>query len=397
MTPGALGGLRVVDVGRLVGGPFAATVLAELGADVVKIESPDGGDPLRRVGVPVDGDRSCAWIVDGRNKRSLTLDLRADGGRALLHDLVAVADVLIENSRPGWLESIGLADAARERLNPRLVTARISGYGQTGPSAHLPGLDRQAVAVSGVATLTGEAGGAPVKPGVFVADYSTGLCAATLVLAALHHRDNVSGRGQTVDLGLFEFPLRMTADWIPEYQVTGRARPRVGNGSEAVAPSGAFECADGVWLMIACSTDGAWERMAGLVGVPVTEREALRDGSQRVQRRDEVNRYVGLWVAERVAADVEQSLIAADLPVARFYEPDDVLGDEHFAERGSLVATDVGGRSIAVPAPAGRLSASPAEVRWPGPHLGEHTEEVLHDWLGLDQEAMARLRRDGVI
>lgn len=387
----------MLDIGRLVGGPFAATVLAELGADVVKVEAPVGGDPLRQVGVAVDDGRSCAWLVDARNKRSLTLDLRTDAGRDLLKELVRVADVLIENSRPGWLESLGLDQATLDELNPRLVTARVSGYGQVGPNAALPGLDRQAVAITGVATLTGEQDGPPLKPGVFVADYSTGLCAATLVLAALRHRDHISGRGQTVDLALYDFPLRMTADWLPEYQVTGRARPRVGNGTEAVAPSGAFESSDDVWLMIACSTDGAWERMADLLELPETERVALRAGGSRVARRDEVNGAVARWVAERDAATVERELRARDLPVARFYGPDDVLADDHFRARGSLVEVGLDGPAVLVPAPAGKLSESPMRVRWPGPALGQHSDEVLHEWLGLDPSTIGLLRNEGVI
>lgn len=397
MTDGALSGVRVLDIGRLVGGPFAATVLAELGADVVKVEAPGTGDPLRYVGTPVDDRRSCAWLVDARNKRSLTLDLRSEDGRAVLGELVGVADVLIENSRPGWLESIGFDQSTLDELNPRLVTARVSGYGQHGPNSALPGLDRQAVAVSGVATLTGERGGPPLKPGVFVADYTTGLCAATLILAALHHRDHVSGQGQTVDLALYDFPLRMTSDWLPEYQLTGRARPRVGNGTEAVAPSGAFHTSDDVWLMIACSTDGAWERLADVTNFPVEQRGNLREGARRVARRDEVNGHVERWVGALEARTVERLLREQDLPVARFYEPADVLDDEHFIARGSLVEAETGGASVVVPAPAGQLSATPLRVRWSGPPLGEHSDEVLAEWLDMAPQLIAGLHENGVV
>jgi succinyl-CoA--D-citramalate CoA-transferase len=397
--PLPLDGIRVLDIGTLLAGPVAATFLGEFGAEVIKVEQPGRGDTLR--GSPQDGraGRSLGWLVEGRNKKSVTINLRVPAGQGLLRELITRADVLIENFTPGTLEGWGLGWETVHELNPALVMTRISGYGQVGPYASRPGYDRIALGLSGYMYPTGFPDRIPVRPAFPTADYNSATFAALATMLALYHRDANGGEGQMVDLALYEPTFRITADLLANFARHGRVRERVGNRNPNFTPAGTFTTSDGRYVQIAAGGDNVWPRMArAMERDDLADDEALARGRDRNERVDELEALVAEWVGRHTFAEVEATLVEANVPVGGIYSVDQIIDDPHYAARDNIVTVDdpVLG-PVPMPNVVPKLSATPGRVRSPAPDLGEHNHEILGGLLGRTNEELDQLRRDGVI
>jgi crotonobetainyl-CoA:carnitine CoA-transferase CaiB-like acyl-CoA transferase len=394
----ALEGIRVLDVGTYIGGPFCATVLGEFGADVLKVERPGTGDNLRRFGTDTECGDSLVWLTESRNKRSVTLDFGKPRGRELLCRLISSADVVVENFRPGVLERWGLGYEAMKELNPRVILVRVSAYGQSGPNREMPGFARIAHAFSGLAYLAGEPGRSPVTPGsTSLADYVTGLYAALGVLLALRTRE-VTGEGQCIDLALYETIFRMLDEIAPAYQQSGFVRDRMGADTVNVVPHSHYRTKDEKWIAIACSNDEMFARLAKAMGRPELADDGAYGPTQaRLAARDSVNELVSEWVGSFTRDEVLDRCREADVPAGPLYSIGEIFEDPQYLHRKSIVTKDSRIGPLAVPATVPRLSATPGDIRWLGPGLGQHTEDVLSEVLGLTPEEIAALRAEGVI
>ena len=395
-----LSGVRVLDVATFIAAPYCTAILGEFGAEVIKVEQPGSGDPFRRFGTPTGrADSTLAWLSEGRNKRSVTLNLRAGEGADLFRRLVAKSDVVCENFRPGTLEKWGVGWETLSALNPGLIMLRISGYGQTGPYKDRPGFARVAHAVGGLSNLAGMPGETPVTPGsTSLADYMSGLYGAVGVLLALRHRDR-TGRGQYIDIGLYEAVFRMLDEMAPVYVRTGKVRGREGAGTANACPHGHFQTRDNRWVAIACTTDKMFGRLAGAMGKPELA-SAGRYGQQsrRLAARDAVDALVGRWVGSLSLDEVMEICLAHEVPSGPLNTIADIFADPHFKARGNLVTIDdpeVG--EVVVPSVIPRLSETPGRIAHLGPALGDANEDVLGNLLGLSGEEMARLRKAKVI
>ena len=377
LNPGALDGLRVVEMGQLIAGPFAGKMLGEFGADVVKIEPPGAGDPLRSWRLLQDGT-SVWWQVSSRNKRSVALDLRTPEGQDIARRLVTEADVLIENFSPGTLEAWGLGWAALSALNPGLVMLRISGYGQTGPYRDRPGFGVIGEAMGGLRHLSGEPGRVPVRVGVSIGDTLAALHGTIGVLMALYHRKVNGGAGQVIDVALNEAVFNVMESLLPEYSAFGVVRQPAGSALPGIAPSNAYRCADGQ-VVIGGNGDSIFKRLMVAVGRnDLANDPGLADNAQRATRADELDAAITAWTVQRPVADVVAVMQAASVPVGRIYTVADIAADPHFQARGMLgQATTPDGLTLAVPGIVPKLSATPGSVRSPAPSLGEHTALVL--------------------
>jgi crotonobetainyl-CoA:carnitine CoA-transferase CaiB-like acyl-CoA transferase len=332
-----LSGIRVLDIGSLIAGPFGATMLGDFGAEVIKVEQPGVGDALR--GTPQNGKaaRSSNWLVEGRNKKSVTLNLRVSAGQEILRDLVRYADVLFENFTPGTMEKWNLGWDALHALNPRLIMVRVSGYGQTGPYAKRAGYDRIALGFSGYMYPTGFPDRYPVRPAFPTADYNTGTFGALSAMFALYQRDAQGGEGQMIDLALYEPTFRITADMLTKFARTGEIRERIGNRNPTFAPAGTFRTRDGRFVQIAAGGDKVWQRLAEAIGRPelaTDERYARSRG--RIERADELEQLLADWIAGRDFADIEARLVAANVPFGGIYTAADVAADPHYAARSNI-------------------------------------------------------------
>jgi succinyl-CoA---D-citramalate CoA-transferase len=397
MTGGALDGIRVLDLGTRIGAPFAATLLAELGADVVKVEQPGTGDFLRTI-PPFDGETSLFWSVEGRGKRSITLDLSKPRGQDLLRRLVAHADVLVENFQPGTLERWNLAPEDLRAINPRLVVSRVSVYGQDGPYARRPGLDRNGIAMGGLLHITGHADAPPVRPGVVVADYLSGLFNTVGILAALLERER-SGEGQGVEVALYESVLRVMEWTIAAQDRLGVVRERTGNRLPNSAPLDNYETGDGRFVCIAAAGDALFPRLCRAM-----EREDLFNEERfstleaRAANADAINDVVAEWCRARTLEEIERTLLEHEVPVSRVYDAAEIAADPHVAAREAIITVDDAALGpVRQQAPAPRLDRTPLTVPRGAPRLGQHTDEVLRELLGLSDEDVGALRRDGVI
>jgi len=396
-----LSGLRVLDAGTYVAGSYAATVLGEFGAEVIKLEPPGAGDPLRRIGTPsARADATQLWLSEGRNKKSVTLDTARPEGAALLRRLAARADVLVESFGPGVLEARGLGWDVLREANPGLVLLRMSGYGQTGPLRHRPGIGHLAQAFGGLSYLAGFPGEPPVVPGTpFLGEYMAGLYGAIGVLVALAHRDR-TGRGQVVDTAVSEAVLRELDEMVVVYGLLGRRRRREGAGTVTACPHGHFRTQDDKWVAIACTTDRMFARLAGdAMGRPeLAAPDRYGRQAQRRAARDEVERLVSAFTESLPRDALMQRCVAAGVPIGRINSIADIFADPQFQARGDLVTVhepDVG--DVVVPAVVPKLSKTPGRIASLGPPLGSATETVLRDLLGLDAAALARLRAAGAV
>jgi len=395
-TPAALAGVRVVEMGQLIAGPFCGKTLGEFGADVVKIEATGSGDPLRNWRLIKNGT-SVWWQVQSRNKKSVALDLRAPEAQTIARRLIAEADVLVENFRPGTLEGWGMSPDELHALNPGLVILRIPGYGQTGPYRDLPGFGVIGEAMGGLRHLTAEPGRVPVRVGVSIGDTLAALHGAIGVMMALYHRKVNGGAGQVIDVALHEAVFNCMESLIPEYSAFGAVREAAGSALPGIAPSNAYPCQDG-WVLVAGNGDSIFKRLMAAIG-----REDLGGDPQlagnagRVARVAEVDAAIGAWTAARTVAEVMQLLAAARVPAGKVYTARDIAEDPHYQARDMLLTQHTrDGYSLTVPGIVPKLSGTPGTLRSSAPHLGQDTDAVLAE-AGLTSEQIALLRSKGVI
>jgi crotonobetainyl-CoA:carnitine CoA-transferase CaiB-like acyl-CoA transferase len=401
---GPLAGIRVLDLGTRIAAPFAATLLGDFGADVIKVELPGQGDFLRSIGPYVDG-YSLFWAVEGRNRRSITLDLRKPAGQALLKRLVAHADVVVENFQPGTLEGWGLGYDQLAAVNPALVLTRVSVYGQDGPYRDRPGLDRNGIALGGLLYLTGYPDRPPVRPGVVVSDYLTGVFNAFAIVSALWERDRraretgAPPQGQWVDLPLYASVLRVLEWTMAAYHRLGLVREREGNRLRNSAPLDNWQTADGKWLCIIAAGDGLFPRLCRAMG----REDLLADArfatmATRAEHGDAINGIVAGWVRARPLAALVDVLVRHDVPFGVACSAADIAGDPHVAARGDLATvTDPVIGPVRMQGVHPRFSRTPGRIRSGAPRLGEHNDEVYGTLLGLSVAERDALRRDGVI
>jgi formyl-CoA transferase len=394
--PGALHGLRVIEMGQLIAGPFVGKTLAEFGADVVKIEAPGSGDPLRGWRLLQDGT-SVWWQVQSRNKRSLALDLRSAEGQDIARRLIAEADVLVENFRPGTLEGWGLGWDQLSALNPGLVMLRISGYGQTGPYRDLPGFGAIGEAMGGLRHLTGEPGRVPVRCGVSIGDTLAALHGTIGVLTALYHRKVNGGAGQVIDVALHEAVFNVMESLLPEYSAFGVVREPAGSALPGIAPSNAYRCSDGV-VLVAGNGDSIFRRlMQAIERDDLAADPALADNAGRVARVEELDAAIGAWTATRNTDEVLATLGAARVPAGRVYTARDIAEDPHYRARGMILQqTTRDGHVLEVPGVVPKLLGTPGTVRRAAPRLGDDTNAVLRE-LGLSDAQVAALRERGLV
>jgi formyl-CoA transferase len=401
---GALAGLKVLELGQLIAGPFAAKTLADFGAEVIKVEPPpdakrpqsSGGDPLRKWRLLKDGT-SVWWQVQSRNKRSLALDLREPEAQDIVRRLAQHADVLIENFRPGTLEGWSLAPDALLELNPRLVVLRISGYGQSGPYRDRPGFGVVAEAMGGLRHLTAEPGRVPVRVGVSIGDTLAALHGVIGILVALQHRQQ-TGRGQVIDVALYEAVFNCMESLLPEYSAFGAVRGAAGSALPGIAPSNAYRCADGGYALIAGNGDSIFKRLMAVIGRPdLADDPALADNAGRVARVAEIDDAIGHWTVELSVDAVLAKLDAASVPAGRIYTVADIAADPHYRARGMLeeIRTD-DGDTLTVPGIVPKLSATPGSHRRNAPALGQDTDDVLRE-LGLTPEQIEGLKQRGIV
>ncbi|MFO1190722.1 MAG: CaiB/BaiF CoA-transferase family protein [Rhodoferax sp.] len=405
---GPLQGLRVIEMGQLIAGPFAAKTLADFGADVIKIEPPggagaQGGDPLRKWRLLKDGT-SVWWQVQSRNKKSVTLDLRQGEAQDIVRLLARDADVLIENFRPGALEGWGLGPEVLQAANPALIMLRISGYGQTGPYRDRPGFGVVAEAMGGLRHLTGEPGRVPVRVGVSIGDTLASLHGVIGILMALHHRhatrsaEAPRGLGQVVDVALYEAVFNCMESLLPEYAMFGAVRGPSGSALPGIAPTNAYACADGGYAIIAGNGDSIFKRLMHAIGRDdLGQDPELADNTGRVRRVDEIDGAIGDWARTLPVSAVLEVLERASVPSGRIYTVADIAADPHFAARGMLESVTLeDGSTLTVPGFVPKLSRTPGGHRRNAPALGQDTEAVLRE-VGVTPDQLEALRARGVI
>ncbi|CAN7565815.1 CaiB/BaiF CoA transferase family protein [Rhizobacter sp. LjRoot28] len=392
---GPLRGIKVLEMGQLIAGPFAAKTLADFGADVIKIEPPGSGDPLRQWRLLHEGT-SVWWQVQSRNKRSVALDLRQPEARELVRRLIDECDVLIENFKPGVMEAWGFDHATLARSNPGLVMLRISGYGQTGPNRDLPGFGVVAEAMGGLRHLSGEPGRVPVRVGVSIGDTLASLHGVIGVLMALHHR-HATGQGQVVDVALYEAVFNCMESLLPEYSAFGVVREAAGSALPGIAPSNAYACADG-WVLVAGNGDSIFTRLMDAIGRGDLARDpALVGNAARVARVAEIDDAIGAWTARRTVSDVLDALKSAQVPAGRIYTARDIAEDPHYRARGMIESiTTADGLTLDVPGIVPKLSATPGAITRRAPTLGEDTEAVLRE-VGVSDAQLQALRERGIL
>ncbi len=399
-SPRPLTGVRVIDVGNFLAGPYAAAMMGEFGAEVLKVEHPIGGDPMRRFGTPTNRpDATLKWLSESRNKKSVTIDLRQEEGVQLFLKLVAKSDVLIENFRPGTMEEWGLTWEALTAANPRLVMLRVSGYGQTGPYRRRSGFAHIAQAFGGLNYLAGFPGETPVLPGtVPLGDYIASLYGAIGIMVALRHREK-TGRGQIIDVGIYEAIFRMMEEIASVYGVSGKIREREGSGSFVAVPHGHFRTKDDKWIAIACTTDKMFERLSIAMGQPHLSSSGLYgDQRKRLAARDTVNTIVIEWIASLDRDQVLRLCLDEEVPVGKVNSIADIFEDEHFAARGNLVhIMDAELGDVVVPGVVPTLSATPGRITSLGPTLGNATDAVMRELLGLSAAELQRLHQQKII
>lgn len=394
---GPLGGVRVLDLGTMLAGPMAATLLADFGADVIKVEKPDGGDTLRSIGPFCEGE-SLQWNVDNRNKKSVTIDLRLPEGQALVLKMCEHVDVIVENFRPGTLARWGLDYATIQKTWPHIVMLSVSGFGQTGPYAERAAYDRIATAFGGLMYVTGFADRPPVRIGVSMADYLTGLFGAYAVSMALYRQKTSGGPGQHIDLSLYESIFRFTDSMVPAFDKLSQIRERKGNLGLAGAPGDHFLTSDGRYLVLTVSNNAMFSRLCHALGQPeLAHDEKYASHDLRWQNIEELNAIVGGWIRTHPVADVEAALSQAGVAYSLVYSMADIFSDPHYKARGSIqaVATDSMGK-LCMPGVGPKFSLTPAPALHRAPRLGEHTSAVL-EGLGLSSVEIDGFRARGII
>jgi formyl-CoA transferase len=392
-----LAGLKVVELGTLIAGPFASRICAEFGAEVIKVESPDGGDPLRKWRKLYEGT-SLWWFVQARNKRSITLNLKHEDGREVLKKLLAEADILIENFRPGVLEKLGLGWDVLHELNPKLVMVRLSGFGQSGPMKDQPGFGAVGESMGGLRYITGFEDRPPVRTGISIGDSIAALWGVIGALMALRHREVNGGNGQVVDVALYEAVFAMMESMVPEFDVFGFIRERTGNIMPGITPSSIHTCADGKHIQIGANGDAIFQRfMRAIDRQDLADAPDLADNAGRDARRDELYGVIDRWAASLPLSEVEAILVRAEVPASRIYSAEDMFADPQFLAREMFLQAKLpDGKPFKMPGIVPKLSETPGGVEWTGPALGEHNAQVLGE-LGYSAEHIAALKAGGAI
>ncbi len=392
---GPLEGLRVIEMGSLIAGPFCGQLMGDMGADVIKIEAPGDGDPMRQWG---QGPKPAWWRVIARNKRSVSLDLRKPRGQEIARELVAKADILVENFRPGTLEKWGIAPEALHAINPGLIIVRVSGYGQTGPYADRAGFGLVGEAMGGWRYLVGEPDRPPARMGISIGDTLAASYGCMGALAALHHREK-TGRGQVVDSALYEAVLQVTESLLSDYGASGHMRTRSGSVLPGIAPSNAYPCSDGD-IVIGANQDKVFARFAETIGKGEwAEDPRYKTHHARGERQDELDGMISDWTRLRTVAEVDAIMSEAGVPAGPIYRPDKMVTDPQFVAREAIHWEDHPslGR-VPMPNVFPKLSRTPGDIRRPAPDaVGQHTDEVLSSVLGLSSAALAELRSEGVV
>ncbi|THG84082.1 CoA transferase [Pseudomonas sp. A-1] len=392
-----LAGLKVIELGTLIAGPFASRICAEFGAEVIKIESPDGGDPLRKWRKLYEGT-SLWWFVQARNKQSLTLNLKHPEAQAILKQLVTEADIVIENFRPGVLEKLGLGWEVLHALNPKLVMVRLSGFGQTGPMKDQPGFGAVGESMGGLRYITGFEDRPPVRTGISIGDSIAALWGVIGALMALRHREVNGGQGQVVDVALYEAVFAMMESLVPEFDVYGFIRERTGNIMPGITPSSIHTSADGKHVQIGANGDAIFRRfMLAIDRDDLASDPSLADNAGRDARRDELYGVIDRWVQSLPLDEVLAVLQQAEVPASRIYSAEDMFGDPQFLARDMLQKARLpDGKEFRMPGIVPKLSETPGGTEWIGPQLGEHTAAILAR-LGYDAERITALKQDGAI
>ena len=392
-----LSGIRVLELGQLIAGPFAAKTLADFGAEIIKVESPEEGDPLRKWRMLHEGT-SVWWQAQSRNKQSICIDLRQPEGQDIVRRLAQEADVLIENFRPGTMEKWGMGWDVLHALNPKLIMLRVSGYGQDGPRRDEPGFAAIAEATAGLRYLTGHPGQVPARAGLSLGDTIAGLHGALGVLLALYERDARGGQGQMIDVALYEAVFNLTESLLPEYHVFGAIRQPAGGALPGIAPSNAYPCIDGQYVLIAANGDSLFKRLMELIGRNDLGNDpdlARNDG--RAKRADAIDEAIGQWTRQRTLEEILAALQSIAVPAGRIYSAKDIAEDPHYRARGVIETIEsADGLKVEMPGIIPKLSQNPGQIRHRAPTLGEHTESILMQH-GFTAEQIQTLKDAGVL
>lgn len=391
-----LAGLRVIELGQLIAGPFASKILAEFGADVIKVEPPSGGDPLRGWRLIHEGT-SVWWAAHARNKRSLTLDLRTPEGQGVVRELAKDADILIENFRPGGMEKWGLGFKDLHAINPKLIMLRVSGYGQTGPYRDRPGFGVIGEAMGGLRYLSGEPGRPPVRVGVSIGDTLSGLHGVIGVMMALRHREQQGGLGQEVDVALYESVFNMMESLLPEYSKFGAVRQPSGASMPGIVPTNAYLCKDGRYALIAGNGDSIYKRLMESIGRPdLAADPALANNVGRAANVDLIDQAISDFTLQHDLDAILDLMNKAGVPAGKSYDAADIANDPHYQAREMILEAKLpDGSSVAVPGIVPKLSATPGQINREAPTLGQHTGEIL-DALGIDATKQAEWKSRGI-
>ncbi|QQE75255.1 CoA transferase [Brevibacillus composti] len=398
-TKKPLQGVRVLELGTLVAAPFAGKIFAEFGAEVIKVEAPETGDPLRNWRA-MHNDTSVWWYVQSRNKKSVTVDMRKEEGQEIIRSLAQKVDIIIENFRPGTLEKWGIGYDALSELNPSLIMVRISGYGQTGPYRDKPGFGSVAEAIGGLRHLTGYADRPPVRAGVALGDLTAGLYAVIGGMMALRARDlSPEKKGQMVDVALYEAVFSLLEGVLPEYDLKGLVRERTGSTLPGIAPSNTYLCADGKYLVIGANGDSIFKRLMHAIGrSDIAEDPRFATNQGRVDHVDFIDQVIGEWTSRHPLREAQRLLDEAAVPVGPIYSIEEIAEDEHYRERGMLERIELpDGESVMFPGIVPKLSETPGSHEWVGPALGEHNEEILEKLLQIDPAVLAMLKEKRAI
>lgn len=396
-----LDGVRVLEMGQLMAGPFAGTVLAYYGAEVIKIEPPKTGDPVR-TWRGVDEGTSLWWRSLGRNKKCVTVDLRQQAGRDLARQIADRCDVVIENFRPGTMEKWGLGPDELKKTNPKVIYTRVSGYGQDGPYSNRPGYASVCEGMGGFRFVNGYPDRPPVRPNLSLGDSLAGIHAALGIVLALYERDGRrgegAGSGQVVDVAIYEAVFNMMEAVLPEYDRLGLVRQREGAKLTGIVPTNTYLCADGQYIIIGGNGDSIFKRLMRAAGrADMADDPRFATNADRVKHEGEVDAAISAWTATLSAAEVAARMEEAVVPVGRLYDAKDIVQDPHYQARGMFEEVEVGGRPLKIPAMAPKLKGTPGRTDWPGPELGSHNREVFGGLLGLDAARLDQLVKDGVI
>jgi crotonobetainyl-CoA:carnitine CoA-transferase CaiB-like acyl-CoA transferase len=401
LNHGPLSGLRVLELGTMIGGPFATKIMGEFGADIIKVEPPKKGDPLRSWRHQYKG-HSLWWLVQGRNKKSITLDLRKERGQEIARELAKNADILVENFRPGTLEKWGLGWEDLKKINPRLIMVRVSGYGQTGPYKDRPGFGSIGEAMGGIRYVTGYPDRPPVRVGISIGDSLAAMYAVIGSLMAIYERDvKGSGEGQLIDVALYEAVYSLMESLVPEYDVFGLKRERTGSSLPGVTPSNTYQTLDGKFIVIGANSDSIFHRLMLTLGREDLANDpilASGDGRGKPQNEEMLDRVIGEWVAKHSLEDALDRLNQAEVPASPIYSIEEMINDPQFIARKMFEEVKLADlESVKVPGIVPKFERTPGKIRWSGPEIGSHNDEIYRTELGITKEEIIKLEDEGVI